>query len=188
MDNQCQTNHKNEGSFSAGWLNLGAPNAAGEAQLSAITNNQATCCANKIMSYSAQLKSSSPEEKERNIRSWIARKESVCPYAPGLAKFVYMPDLQKQSDEQNILYFASELKNFYAAKEGGKRVGRWMLLPHKEWASHNEAHEESEYIFWLINAAYYRLKRNRKMEKLSLKRRLSGFNRGYKNEILNPII
>ena len=163
MDNQCQTNHQNEDSFAAGRLDSDARNARGEASPTTITKSQALSCPNKMVSYLAKRNSPSPQEKEQNIRSWIARKESVCPYAPGLARFVYMPDLRKQSDEQNILYFASELNDFYAAKEGGKRVGRWMLLPHKEWTCHNEAHQESEYIFWLLNAAYYRLKRNKKI-------------------------
>ena len=66
----------------------------------------------------------SPQQKEQNLRTWIARKESICPYAPGLAKFVYLPDLSKQSVEQNICYFAAELKAFYATEGAGKRVGQ----------------------------------------------------------------
>lgn len=77
-------------------------------------------------------------QKELDIRTWIARKESVCPYAPGLAKFVHLPEMNSLSME-HVYYLAQELKSFYDAKENGKRVGRWMLMPHTEWKSHEEA-------------------------------------------------
>lgn len=132
-------------------------------------------------------KTTSPEMREQAIRTWIARKESVCPYAPGLAKFVYLPDIAGNSME-NVKYIANELLEFYRAKEKGKRVGRWMLLPEKEWQCHDEAHRYSEHLFWLLNAAYYYLRKDRKGVKAALNREITGYDRGYKGEILNPVI
>ena len=130
---------------------------------------------------------SDKEQKELAIRTWISRKESVCPYAPGLAKFIHLPEINSLSME-HVYYLAQELKAFYDAKENGKRVGRWMLLPHTEWESHEEAHSYSERIFWLLNAAYYYLVRDKKSVQASIKKDLKGYNRGYRGEILNPIV
>lgn len=126
-------------------------------------------------------------QKELAIRTWISNKESVCPYAPGLARFIHLPEINSLS-MAHVYYLAQELKSFYDAKENGKRVGRWMLLPHTEWESHEEAHSYSERIFWLLNAAYYHLVRDKKSVQASLKQELTGYNRGYKGEILNPIV
>jgi hypothetical protein len=126
-------------------------------------------------------------KKELDIRTWISRKESVCPYAPGLARFIHLPEINSLS-MSHVYYLAQELKYFYGAKENDKRVGRWMLLPHAEWDSHEEAHSYSERIFWLLNAAYYHLIRDKKSVQLALKQNLNGYHRGYKCEILNPIV
>ena len=125
--------------------------------------------------------------RETTVRNWIARKESVCPYAPGLARFVHLPKMDGFRME-HVYYLAKELKAFYDAKEKGKRVGRWMLMPDREWQSHEEAHRYSERIFWLLNAAYFHLVRDKKSVEASLKQALPGYNRGYKGEILNPIV
>ena len=126
-------------------------------------------------------------QKEKEVRAWIARKESVCPYAPGLARFVHLPEI-KSLKMDHVHYLAQELKDFYGAKENGKRVGRWMLMPHSEWESHEEAHTYSERIFWLLNAAYFHLLKDKKSVQAALKKELKGYNRGYQGEILNPIV
>jgi len=126
-------------------------------------------------------------QREKEVRAWIARKESVCPYAPGLARFVHLPEI-KSLKMEHVHYLAQELKAFYGAKENGKRVGRWMLMPHSEWESHEEAHTYSERIFWLLNAAYFHLLRDQKSVQAALKQEINGYNRGYKGEILNPIV
>jgi hypothetical protein len=128
-----------------------------------------------------------PSQREHDVRAWIARKESVCPYAPGLARFVHLPEI-KSLEMEHVYYLASELRAFYSAKENGKRVGRWMLMPHKEWQSHEEAHAYSEQVFWLLNAAYFHLFRDKKSVQAALKQALPGYVRGYKGEILNPIV
>lgn len=130
---------------------------------------------------------SEQRHKEMAIRTWIARKESVCPYAPGLARFIHLPEITSLS-MAHVYYLAHELKAFYDAKEKGKRVGRWMLMPNREWQSHEEAHAYSERLFWLLNAAYYHLLRDKKSVQASLKQELSGYTRGYRGEILNPIV
>jgi len=61
-------------------------------------------------------------------------------------------------------------------------------MPHKEWESHEHAHAYSERIFWLLNAAYFHLIRDEHSVKLALNRSLPGYNRGYKGEILNPVV
>lgn len=127
------------------------------------------------------------ETKEQNIRTWIARKESVCPYAPGLAQFVQLPEINA-IDARHIEPLAHALQNFYDAKANGKRVGRWMLLPHREWTTHREAHEYSENLFWLLNAAYFDLCNDTRSRDLALKKRLKGYDRGHNQEILNPIV
>ena len=131
--------------------------------------------------------SPTPVQKEEEVRAWIARKESVCPYAPGLARFVHLPEI-KSIKMEHVHYLAHELKAFYDAKVNGKRVGRWMLMPHSEWESHEQAHTYSERMFWLLNAAYFHLVRDKKSVKTALKKTLPGYNRGYKGEILNPVI
>jgi hypothetical protein len=128
-----------------------------------------------------------PKQKEQVIRGWISRKESVCPYAPGLARFIHLPEL-KSLNIEHVEYLAEELNAFYSAKENNKRVGRWMLLPHTEWTCHEEAHTESERIFWLLNAAYFYLLKDKKSVQASLDQQLKGYNRGVKGEILNPIV
>lgn len=129
----------------------------------------------------------STEQKEQDIRTWIANKESVCPYAPGLARFVHLPEIDglKMS---HVRYLAQELKAFYQDRVNGKRVGRWMLMPQEEWQTHEEAHEYSENVFWLLNAAYYHLMRDKKSVQAAMNRELPGFSRGIKGEILNPIV
>lgn len=129
----------------------------------------------------------SPDQREREIRGWISRKESVCPYAPGLARFVQLPEISSLS-MQHVYYLAKELKAFYDAKENGTRVGRWMLMPAFEWTSHEQAHFEAEQVFWLLNAAYYYLKNDKDKVKSALDRNLPGYKRGYMGEILNPVI
>ena len=89
---------------------------------------------------------------------------------------------------EHVEYLSKEMRAFYSAKENGKRVGRWMLMPHKEWGSHEEAHIYSERIFWLLNAAYFHLVKDRKSVQAALKQDLKGYDRGYKGEILNPIV
>ena len=126
--------------------------------------------------------------KAQAVRHWIARKESVCPYAPGLARFIHLPEGIESLQPHNVDYLAKELRAFYEAKEQGKRVGRWMILPAREWQNHNEAHHYAENIFWLLNAAYYQLRGEHSFVQAALSRRLFGYNRGYKGEILNPIV
>lgn len=127
------------------------------------------------------------EHREQTIRHWIAQKESVCPYAPGLVRFIELPDIPTLA-MKHVHHLSSELKAFYDAKEKGKRVGRWILLPKQEWQSHNEAQEYSERVFWLLNAAYYFLVDDRKKVKACLLREMDGLERGYHGEINNPII
>tara|TARA_R110001592_G_scaffold103298_2_gene291135 strand:+ start:2452 stop:2727 length:276 start_codon:yes stop_codon:yes gene_type:complete len=90
-----------------------------------MNNTQATET-NHNLSFSSE---SEQMQKEFAIRAWISKKESVCPYAPGLARFIHLPEINSLSME-HVYYLAQELKSFYDAKENGKRVGRWMLLPH----------------------------------------------------------
>ncbi len=143
---------------------------------------------NAVKSVDIQSPSSpSPEVKEQTIRAWIAKKESVCPYAPGLARFIQLPEINTL-DMSHVYYLAKELNAFYTARENGKRVGRWMLMPHQEWQTHDEAHRYSERLFWLINAAYFHLLGDKKSVQAAMKQQLSGYNRGHKGEILNPII
>ncbi len=125
--------------------------------------------------------------REKALRGWISRKESVCPYAPGLARFVQLPEMNSLT-MAHVYYLAKELTLFYDAKENGKRVGRWMLMPATEWTTHEEAHFQSEQVFWLLNAAYYHLKKDKNKTLAALNRDLPGYNRGHKGEILNPII
>jgi hypothetical protein len=132
-------------------------------------------------------RSLSPEQREAEVRASIARKESICPYAPGLAQFVHLPEIDTLKME-HVYYLAKELKSFYDAKEKGKRVGRWMLMPHKEWESHEEAHSYSENMFWLLNAAYFHLVRDKKSVHAALNKDLPGYDRGHNGEILVPII
>lgn len=127
------------------------------------------------------------KQKEQDIRTWISKKESVCPYAPGLAHFVHLPDINSLS-MRYVYYLAAELKFFYAAKENNKRVGRWMLMPQREWVSHEDAHQYAERIFWLLNAAHYHLCNNKNLVRASLEKTLKGYKRGYQGEILNPVI
>lgn len=129
----------------------------------------------------------SPEQRELEVRASIARKESICPYAPGLARFVHLPEI-KSLEMSHVYYLAKELKAFYEAKEQGKRVGRWMLMPNREWQSHEEAHEYSERIFWLLNAAYFHLVRDKKSVSAALNKDLPNYDRGHNGEILVPII
>ena len=131
--------------------------------------------------------SSEQENKEKTVRAWIARKESVCPYAPGLARFVHLPHIDTLS-MRHVQYFADELQRFYDARDNGKRVGRWMLMPEQEWTSHEEAHRYSERLFWLLNASYYFLINDARSVQKALNQSLPGYNRGYKGEILNPIV
>lgn len=128
-----------------------------------------------------------PEQREIDIRTSIARKESICPYAPGLARFIHLPEINALKMD-HVYYLAKELKDFYGAKENGKRVGRWMLMPAKEWQSHDEAHEYSELIFWLLNAAYFHLVHDKKSVHAALNKELPGYDRGHNGEILVPII
>lgn len=130
---------------------------------------------------------SNASTREHDLRAWIARKESICPYAPGLAKFVQLPEINDLSMD-HVYYLANCLQEFYTAKVNGKRVGRWMLMPHTEWQSHEHAHTYSEQIFWLLNAAYFHLIRDKNSVNLALNRALPGYSRGYKGEILNPVI
>lgn len=128
-----------------------------------------------------------PAQKEQDIRAWIARKESICPYAPGLARFVQLPDIQA-IEEKHVDHLAEELSAFYKAKESGRRVGRWMLMPYREWQSHEEAHHYAEQIFWLLNAAYFHLKCDTRSVDAALKKSIKGYDRGHKGEILNPVV
>ncbi len=126
-------------------------------------------------------------KKEMEVRAWIARKESVCPYAPGLARFVHLPEITSIKME-HVYYLAHELKAFYDDKVDGTRVGRWMLMPHTEWQSHDEAHTYGERIFWLLNAAYYHLMHDKKAVQMALKRQLPGFERAHHGDIINSIV
>lgn len=134
-----------------------------------------------------ELASSCFADRENAIRTWIARKESVCPYAPGLARFVYLSEIADMHRD-HMLYLAAELKAFYVSRAQGKRVGRWMLLPHTEWRSHEQAHEEAERIFWLLNAAYFHLLGDEEKSEQAMAGRLPGYNRGCKGDILNPVV
>mgnify|MGYP000603713281 CR=1 FL=1 len=129
----------------------------------------------------------SPQQKENDIRTWIAKKECVCPYAPGLARFVHLPEIESIKME-HVYYLAHELEAFYEAHENGKRVGRWMLMPHREWLSHDDAHTYSERIFWLLNAAYFHLLNDKKSVKAALRMDIEGYDRGFNGEILNPVV
>lgn len=126
-------------------------------------------------------------DREQAVRAWIARKESVCPYAPGLARFVELPEIDGMSMD-HVYWFAKELNAFYKDKQNGKRVGRWMLLPNREWQSHEEAHEFSERVFWLLNAAYFHLADDKRSMKKAMKCEIEGYTRGHKSEILNPVV
>ncbi len=126
-------------------------------------------------------------EREARLRGWIARAESVCPYAPGLAHVTYLPPIDNL--DQSLVHFLSgEMKAFYTAKENGKRVGRWLLLPHHEWNNHQHALKESETLFWGLNAAAANLRRDRKRVKQALARSLPGYQRQKNGNILNPIV
>lgn len=130
---------------------------------------------------------SSEAQKEHTVRNWLANKESICPYAPGLVKFVHLPVINSLS-MKHVEYLAQELSAFYEAKEKGKRVGRWMLMPHEEWSSHEEAHHYAENIFWLLNAAYFYLENDNRSVQEALKKQLKGYPRGYRGEVLTPVI
>lgn len=142
---------------------------------------------NQAKAVTQEIHSPTAIHRESDIRGWIARKESVCPYAPGLAKFVQLPEITRV-DTEHLDFLAKILQEFYDAKENGKRVGRWMLMPHREWQSHDEAHAYSERVFWLLNAAYFSLIRDEKSLKLALQQKLPGYSRGHKADILNPVV
>lgn len=142
---------------------------------------------NSVRELKFQKSDLSPQQRELEVRASIARKESICPYAPGLARFVHLPEIYSLKME-HVYYMAKELKAFYEDKENGKRVGRWMLMPNKEWQSHEEAHTYSEQIFWLLNAAYYHLVRDKQSVRAALNKDLPDYDRGHNGEILVPII
>lgn len=126
-------------------------------------------------------------EREQNIRLWIANKESVCPYAPGLARFVHLPEMTDASMD-NVRYLSNELKAFYKDKQGDERVGRWILLPHQEWADHTHALVDSERLYWHLLAAYFHLTDDPRRMKQALARNYEGIAKSDKNEICNPLI
>lgn len=142
---------------------------------------------NSVRELEFQSSDLGPQQRELEVRASIARKESICPYAPGLARFVHLPEISSLK-MGHVYYLAKELKAFYEAKEYGKRVGRWMLMPNKEWQSHEEAHTYSEQIFWLLNAAYFHLVRDKKSVRAALNKDLPDYGRGHNGEILVPII
>lgn len=126
-------------------------------------------------------------EREQNIRHWIANKESVCPYAPGLARFVHLPKMTGISMD-NVRYLSNELKAFYKDKQENERTGRWILLPHQEWANHMEALAYSERFYWQLLAAYFHLTDDPRRMKQALSGHYEGIARSDKNEICNPVI
>ena len=125
--------------------------------------------------------------RESAVRSWIARNESVCPYAPGLVYFSYLPETERL-DMQLVRFLVVELRKFYASKCDGERVGRWMILPYKEWTSHKQARKESEIIFWGLAAAYFYLRNDRRRVKLALSRSLPGYAFDETGDITNPVV
>lgn len=127
------------------------------------------------------------EEKEQTIRLWIAKKESVCPYAPGLVKFTHLPEINDLTME-NVKLVANELRDFYQSKEAGKRTGRWIILPHREWLNHEDAKAHSELIYWHLLAAYFYLIGDIQKLNHALKRQLKGLARTSTGDIRNPII
>jgi hypothetical protein len=127
------------------------------------------------------------DEREETIRTWLAKKESVCPYAPGLARFTYLPKIDTLNME-GVRYFANELSGFYKARKNNKRVGRWILLPHQNWTTHADAFEESERLFWLLNAAYYYHTKDKLNVKKALHRLIDGIEQDPHRGITNPII
>lgn len=126
-------------------------------------------------------------QREQKTRLWIANKESVCPYAMGLARFVHLPEITAISLD-NVRYLAGELKSFYKDKQGAERVGRWILLPHREWTDHQDALAYSELMYWQLLAAYYYLNSDPRKMKQAMSRQFDGIALGDKGEICNPIV
>jgi len=92
--------------------------------------------------------------REQAIRVWIANKESVCPYAPGTARYEHLP-AALSSENAWAMYFGKVLKSFYKERVKGKRVERLILLPPQEWATHQEARDYSTQMFWRVAAGYH---------------------------------
>ncbi len=125
--------------------------------------------------------------REQVLRHWIANKESVCPYAPGVAYVTYLPRIQ-HVDIEHVRFLAAELKAFYRARDEGQRVSRWILLPHAEWQGHGDGLEQATQLYWLLLAAYHYLNDDVGKVRQAMRRRLGGVASGARGEICNPIV
>lgn len=137
---------------------------------------------------SALSNASSAQSREMALRTWIANKQSVCPYAPGPARYVHLP-AELGGEMEWAAYLGSILRDFYAARVEGKRIERLILLPPHEWRTHQEALCYSTTAFWRISAGYFMQALNgRKRVSMALRRQLSGIAKCDQQGILNPII
>ena len=135
----------------------------------------------------------SADMRERYVRTWIAERESVCPYAPGAAHYVHLPECM-ESEHHWATYFGRQLKQFFAQRTQGKRVERLILLPPSEWSSHDEARSYATDCYWRLAAGYYQLSRirnnhsDRKALHDALNRNLVGIVADSEEGITNPIV
>ncbi len=127
------------------------------------------------------------EERELGLRAWIARREGVCPYAPGIARFTHLPAGLKL-DHESVRYAASELGAFYKAKSKQGKVMRWMLIPAEEWVDHDTARQQTEMLYFLFVAAYFYIEGDKKRMKAALMGQIAGVDLGPNGEINNPVI
>lgn len=93
-------------------------------------------------------------KKEEMLRMWIAQKESICPYAPGVAQYIHLPQ-ELGSNRAWAAYYASVLKQFNKTKVKGKKLERLILIPPVEWTNHNEARTYAIANYWRLNAGYF---------------------------------
>lgn len=128
------------------------------------------------------------QNRELMLRIWIANRESVCPYAPGVARYVHLPE-SFDTEREWATHLGSILKEFYAARVDGKRLERLILLPPTDWLSHEEALSYSRKAFWRISAGYYMQSMNgRKFALKALEESLDGIATCSEQGIRNPII
>lgn len=133
------------------------------------------------------------EIRERNIRTWLAERESVCPYAPGAAFYRHLPG-SMETEQHWAAYFGRLLKTFYAQRSEGKIVERLILIPPTEWTSHDEARTYATDTFWHLTAGYYQQNRlrnkhsDRKSLQAALSRKLEGVDSHEGEGIRNPIV
>lgn len=126
-------------------------------------------------------------ERETEMRLWIAARETVCPYAPGVARYVHLPKI-KQGDASSLRYMANELRAFYREKVNGKRVERLILIPEIEWESHDVARLAATETYYLLGAAYYQLARQGSKSKAAQQGKIAGVIADPACGILNPIV